>query len=137
MVTAGGTTGISRVEVYADLLPGERAAILAGRLWAGWLRAPLVEPLLRAGVDARPEGPSTAARRRARCTVVAEAEDRAGRRAVSRLRTPDQYTFTAESAVALAARVLAGELAPGFQTPARVYGPDFVLGLGGVVREDH
>jgi hypothetical protein len=32
--------------------------------------------------------------------------------------------------------VLAGDLEPGFQTPARVYGSDFVLGIPGVVRED-
>jgi hypothetical protein len=33
-------------------------------------------------------------------------------------------------------RVLAGDLEPGFQTPARVYGPDFLTSFEGVVRED-
>jgi short subunit dehydrogenase-like uncharacterized protein len=27
-------------------------------------------------------------------------------------------------------------VAPGFQTPAKAFGPDFVLGLPGVARED-
>lgn len=135
-ITAGRTTGIPNVEVYLELLPWERAAILASRLFAGCLRSPLGQAILGAQVDALPEGPAAAERRRVRCTVVAEAEDRAGRRAVSRLHTSDGYTFTAQAALAIVQRVLAGELAAGFQTPARVYGADFVLGLAGVARED-
>jgi len=68
--------------------------------------------------------------------VVAEAEDGSGRRAVSRLRTPEAYAFTPYAATAVIERVLRDDIEPGFQTPARVYGPDFVLGLPGVVRED-
>jgi short subunit dehydrogenase-like uncharacterized protein len=68
--------------------------------------------------------------------VVAEAEDGAGRHAVARLRTPEAYTMTAAAAVAILRRVLDGDVEPGFQTPARVYGPDFVLSLPGVERED-
>jgi short subunit dehydrogenase-like uncharacterized protein len=49
---------------------------------------------------------------------------------------PENYTFTALSAVALAKRVLQGEFKPGFQTPAQVYGVDLVQHLDGVVLED-
>jgi short subunit dehydrogenase-like uncharacterized protein len=132
-VTAFGTTGIPDIEVYLELLPWEREAVLMSRAFAGWLRSPLGRALLRAD-EALPESP--AGRRRARCVAVAEAEDRAGRCAVSRLHTPDGYSFTAEAALAMVERVLAGELTAGFQTPARVYGADFVLGLDRVVRED-
>jgi len=31
---------------------------------------------------------------------------------------------------------LAGQAPPGFQTPGKAYGPDFILGLPGVQRED-
>ncbi|HEY2292826.1 MAG TPA: saccharopine dehydrogenase NADP-binding domain-containing protein [Thermoanaerobaculia bacterium] len=136
VVTAWHTTGIPDVEVYLDLLPRERAALTAARLFAGWLRSPLGQTLVRAKEQALPRGAPPADRRRAGCAVVAEAEDPAGRRAVSRLHTPDQYTFTAAAALTLVERVLAGELSPGFQTPARVYGADFVLGFDGVSRED-
>jgi short subunit dehydrogenase-like uncharacterized protein len=135
-VTAWHTTGIPDIEVYLELRPWERAAFLAGRLLTGGLRSAFGQALLRAQTAALPEGPTAGERRRARCTVVAEAEDRAGRRAISRLHTPDGYTFTAEAAVAIVQRVLGGEVAAGFQTAARVYGADFVLGLGGVTRED-
>jgi len=134
-ITAFHTTGIPNIEVYLDLLPAERAALLAGRLFAGWLRSPLGQTLLRATIQTLPKDPP-ADRRRAGCAIVAEAEDRAGRRVSSRLHTPDQYTFTADAALTLVERVLAGELSAGFQTPARVYGADFVLALDGVTRED-
>ncbi len=136
VVTAYYTTGIPDIEVYLDLQPAERAALLAGRLFAGWLRSPPGQALLRAKARTMPEGPPPADRRRAGCAVVAEGEDHDGRRARARLHTPDQYTFTAAAALSLVERVLAGELAAGFQTPARVYGADFVLGLDGVTRED-
>ncbi len=54
----------------------------------------------------------------------------------ARLRTPEAYSCTAATATAVAARVLSGDLEPGFQTPARVYGPDFILSVPGVARED-
>jgi short subunit dehydrogenase-like uncharacterized protein len=47
-----------------------------------------------------------------------------------RLRTRDGYTVSERTAAAAVARVLAGEASPGFQTPARVFGADFILGLG-------
>ena len=37
-----------------------------------------------------------------------------------------------ETAVAIAKRALGGDAAVGFQTPARAYGADFVLGFDGV-----
>jgi hypothetical protein len=38
--------------------------------------------------------------------------------------------------VALAERALAGDVKPGYQTPARAYGPDFILEFPGVERGD-
>jgi short subunit dehydrogenase-like uncharacterized protein len=136
LITAYCTTGIPDIEVYLELLPWERAAFLASPLLAGCLRSRCGQELLLAQVEALPQGPALAGRRRARSVVVAEAEDSAGRLAGSRLRTPDGYTFTAAAALAIVERALAGELTAGFQTPARVYGADFVLGLDGVTRED-
>jgi short subunit dehydrogenase-like uncharacterized protein len=46
------------------------------------------------------------------------------------------YAFTAVSAIACAAGVLAGGVPTGFQTPATAFGPDFVLGLEGSARTD-
>ncbi len=48
---------------------------------------------------------------------------------LARLHTPHSYTLTALTA-------LAGKAPPGFQTPAKAYGADFLLGSSGVRRED-
>jgi short subunit dehydrogenase-like uncharacterized protein len=81
-------------------------------------------------------GPSAEQRAAVSTTIVAEAEDAVGRCVRARLRTPEVYTCSAHTATAVAERVLAGDLEPGFQTPGRVYGPDFALALPGVSRED-
>jgi len=69
-------------------------------------------------------------------TIVAEAENGDGRRVRARLTTPEAYDFTGTTAAAIARRVCAGEHEAGFQTPGRVFGPDFVLGFAGVSRHD-
>jgi short subunit dehydrogenase-like uncharacterized protein len=53
-----------------------------------------------------------------------------------RLTTPDGYSFTSEAATAIAQRILQGDFASGFQTPATVYGADLVLGFKGTDRQE-
>jgi short subunit dehydrogenase-like uncharacterized protein len=77
-----------------------------------------------------PEGPAAEARRQAGFTMVAEAIDPWRRVRRLRMRTLDGYTVSVITAAAAVMRVLAGAGAPGFQTPAAVFGPDFVLALG-------
>lgn len=134
--TAHHTTGIPDVEVYLEVQPWERALFLGSRIFAPLYQTPLGQTLLEAQVRMLPEGPTEAERARQRRVLVAEAEDGSGRRARSRLHTPEAYTFTAATAVEIVARALRGEVRSGFQTPARVYGADFVLSFAGVVRED-
>jgi short subunit dehydrogenase-like uncharacterized protein len=55
---------------------------------------------------------------------------------VSRLRTPEGYTLTADASLRILERVLGSNVKAGFQTPSRAYGADFVLSLDGVARED-
>jgi short subunit dehydrogenase-like uncharacterized protein len=68
--------------------------------------------------------------------LVAEAKDATGRCVRSRLRTGDVYWYTAQSAVAVAEKCLAGEFRSGFQTPSQVYGADFALSFESTSRED-
>ena len=53
-----------------------------------------------------------------------------------RMQTPDGYDLTVQSSLAAVARVLSGTVSPGFRTPAMAFGPDFVLELQGVSRDD-
>ena len=136
LVTAFRTTGIRNIEAYVEVNPVERAALrLAARL--AWLvRNPLCQIALQTQVELLPDGPLDDDRRHRARTVVVEAEDQTGRTVCSRVFTPEAYRFTATTALTIAGRVLRNEFQAGFQTPARVYGADFMLGLDGVRRED-
>jgi short subunit dehydrogenase-like uncharacterized protein len=65
-----------------------------------------------------------------------EVTDEAGGRAESRLHGPEGYTLTMLTALAAVEKALSGSSPAGFQTPSKAYGPDFVLGIEGVKRED-
>jgi short subunit dehydrogenase-like uncharacterized protein len=134
--TAWHSTGIPDIEVFfaAPLLL--RLLARTSGLLGPLLGAPAVRRFLAARACAGARGPTAEERRRGNALVWGEVEDAAGGRAVSRLATPEGYTLTAHSTLAVVERVLAGEAPAGFQTPARVYGPDFVLGLEGVTRTD-
>jgi len=62
--------------------------------------------------------------------------DGAGNKAEAHLQGPESYTLTVLTALAVVERVLAGHAPAGYQTPSTAYGPDFVLGVKGVTRED-
>ncbi|HRE90684.1 MAG TPA: saccharopine dehydrogenase NADP-binding domain-containing protein [Myxococcota bacterium] len=135
LATAYRSTGIGDIETYfaasGSMVWGARAAG-----FVPWLmKAKAVQGMLKRRVEARPAGPSEEQRKNSRSIIVAEVEGPTGT-VRSRLTTPNGYTLTALASVEIARRVLAGEYRPGFQTPAQMYGADFVLGLQGVSRED-
>jgi short subunit dehydrogenase-like uncharacterized protein len=49
----------------------------------------------------------------------------------ARIRVPNGYTVTTDASIAIARRLLAGGAQPGFTTPARLMGADFVTSLPG------
>jgi len=82
-----------------------------------------------------PNGPSTEKNQSGVGQIIAEAKD--GTKVFrSRLRTPEPYYLTSLTSVEIMKRVLAGNLKPGFQTPSKVYGVDFIFQFPGVIRED-
>jgi short subunit dehydrogenase-like uncharacterized protein len=82
-------------------------------------------------------GPTLEERAQTVTHVWGEVTDDQGRRATSRLHGPEAgVIWTARAALAVVQKVLAGTVSPGFQTPSRVYGADFVLECEGVTRED-
>jgi len=134
--TAYHSTGIPNIEVYTAAPWGMRVTARASR-YLGWLLGSRpVQGLLKGRIRARPPGPTEQERARGKSFLWGEATDDSGRKVVSRLQGPEGYTLTVRAALAVVERVLAGEVRPGFQTPSRVYGADFVLGLEGVERQD-
>jgi len=134
--TAFHSTGIPDVRVYMSVHPRQLALLRRSR-WLGWLlRTGVMQRRLAAKVRAAPPGPDDRARATGVSLLWGEATSPDGGRVVSRLRGPEGYTLTADTAVRIAQRVLTGDAPIGFQTPSRAYGADFVLDVPGVVRED-
>jgi short subunit dehydrogenase-like uncharacterized protein len=136
LTTAWHSTGIPDIEVYFAASAGLRVLAAAERYVPALVGSAWARRFLAAKVQAHERGPSEDERRRGRGFVWGEVEDDAGGKATSRLTMPDGYTFTVHAALAAVERALAGQCSAGFQTPARAFGPGFVLGLPGVVRTD-
>jgi short subunit dehydrogenase-like uncharacterized protein len=134
--TAHVTTGIPDIEVYMAARTRVRLAVRAMPVLAPLLARPAVQRLIQRRLNSRPAGPSEEVLRTRSMRLWGEASDGQGRVAVSRMRTPNGYELTRLTAADLAARALAADVRPGFQTPAGAYGADYVLGFPGVTRED-
>ena len=134
--TAFHSTGILNIEVYTAAPRNAIRGMVVAR-YVGWLLAmggP--QKLLKRRIDAGLPGPTSEQRRTAVARIWGEAWDDDGRRVQARLKTPDGYTLTALTVVAAARKVLAGGAKPGFQTPSRAFGADFILEVAGAERED-
>lgn len=134
--TAFHSTGVGDVRVYMSVSAPMLRQLRLSRYLAPVLRWPWVQRALRRRIDAGPSGPSAESRARRDSWLWAEARNAAGAIAISTLRAPNGYTHTADAAVHIAQRVLAGDAPVGFQTPSRAYGADVVLQLPGVTRTD-
>jgi len=135
VATAYYTTGIPNVTTYMAMPTAAVRVQRAAGLVAPLLGLPGVRPGLQWLVERTVDGPDAEARTTGESYVWGEASGD-GERAVARLRGPQTYALTAETALATARRVLDGDAPTGFQTPAGAYGPDLILDVEGVERED-
>ena len=133
--TAYHSTGIPNVEVYMAFPKSAVNGLKAMRVIGPLLYNKPVKRLLQWFLRFQPEGPSEAQRTSGFSLMLAEASD--GAMVVkSKQRVPEGYQLTMLTATAIAKRILAEDLKPGFQTPSRAYGADYILEFPGVTRED-
>ena len=126
--TAFHTTAIPNIEVYKVFSPAEVRMAKTARPFLGLLG---LAPVLKLAQNlAGHSGPTAEDRTKGASYVWGQAS--AGRECVEiQLETIEGYQFTAEAAVRIAGRILNGEVRPGYQTPAAVYGADFALEIPG------
>ncbi len=136
VATAFHSTGIPNIEVQFEALPAIKAIARTPWFVKSFLGLDFMQSFLKARVDRLPEGPSEAARRAGRHVLVGVARNEKGQTVRSRLRTPEGYSLSAETAFDAARRVAAGEVKPGFQTPSLAFGADYILNFDRVTRED-
>jgi short subunit dehydrogenase-like uncharacterized protein len=134
--TAYHSTKIPNIEVYMAAPWALRATATASRFLGGVLKSGPVQGLMKRVIAMQPEGPSEQERATGFSLLWGEASDAAGKKATTRLRTPEGYTLTALTSLAIVAKVLDGQAKAGFQTPSLAFGPDLVLEIAGVERTD-
>ncbi len=132
--TAYFTTGIRNIEVYTGVKPGLYGLLKLQFLFNWLLRTQRVRNAIKRQIDSRPAGPGEEQRQSSKSLVWGEVENRQGKKIEARLTAPDGYTLTAHSSLLIVKKVLNGDLIHGYQTPARVYGPDLVLEVPGTER---
>jgi short subunit dehydrogenase-like uncharacterized protein len=134
--TAYHSTAIPSITVYTYVPPAIAAMSRLAGAFGPLMGARPVRDVLQGLVRRGKAGPDDAERARGLSLLWGEASDDTGRRVATRMRAPEGYTLTAQTAVQIAEKVLAGQLTPGFQTPSRAYGPDLIMEFEGVERVD-
>lgn len=132
--TAYYTTGIPNIDVYFEATPAATTLAFANRTFGWMFRNPLAARATQQFASRIHPGPTAAERASRRITVVARATNAHGRSIESRLVTNEAYTFTAQAACAVMKQVANGCVEPGFQTPGKLLGADFVLQIEGSKR---
>ncbi|MBI3784381.1 MAG: saccharopine dehydrogenase NADP-binding domain-containing protein [Deltaproteobacteria bacterium] len=129
------STGIPNIEVYFDATLMREVLMATSRNFGWLLRLPVWQTWLKTYTEFFPDKPLALQPVAPDMRLVAEASD-GQRRFAARLQTPEAYQFTGIVAATITQRVVGGDLEVGFQTPSRVYGPDFILGFDAVTRQD-
>ena len=129
IVSAYHTTGIENIQVLLALTSRRAAAV---RRWRWLLPLATVAPVRALGqwwIARNIAGPSESELQTGRTEFWGRVTDPQGRSAEATLTTPHGYRLTAEAAVKIAERVVAGHVPPGFHAPAEALGGQFVLQL--------
>jgi short subunit dehydrogenase-like uncharacterized protein len=130
------STNIPNIEVYMAFPRSAINVMYITRLIGPLLYTRPAKELLK-GLIGRviPPGPSRERNQKGFSLIIGEVTD--GRQTIrAKLRTPEAYYLTALTSVEIIKRILSGEIKPGFQTPAKAYGEDFIMQFPGVTREN-
>ena len=127
VITGQQTTGVANIEAYFEMPLPFRMGWKAGAQLADLHGEAYLRALMSPVGALWPQQPSAPAS--ARIAMVVEAVDPWRRVTRFGLQTIDGYAVTDRTATAAVARVLGGDHPPGFQTPAGVFGSDFIDNL--------
>ncbi len=134
VATAYYSTGIPNIEVFTVVPPANLKMMKMSR-YLGWLLATKpFQDYLQNKIPAG--GPSDEERANGKTLLWGEARDLNGNKVESRLQCPEGYTMTALAALNITEKITGGNFTPGYQTPAKAYGPNLALEIEGVSRED-
>lgn len=127
------TTGIPNIEVCAAMPERQIHGLRRWRWLLPVLKFPPLQWLGQRWIKRQIHGPSESVLAKSRAEFWGRVTDAEGRSAEATLITPQGYSLTAKTAVEIVKRTLAGEVAPGFFTPAKAFGSGFIEQFEGVV----
>ena len=129
------STGIPNIEVYMAASQEMIRNMALGRYVTWLMKSSMVQNFVKKRIRSGKPGPTPEERARGRSYIWGMAED--SKIAVqSRLVTPEGYTLTALTGVHMVQKALADNAPPGYQTPSSAYGPDLIMEIKGVTREE-
>lgn len=136
LVSAFHSTGIPDISTFSVIPSPLNTVMRLDRCVPRLIRSRAVQRLLASQLEKQGRGPSAAEQAAGHTTIWGEVRNGAGGVKAARLHGPEAYRFSALTTLLAARQVLAGQSAPGYRTPAEVFGPDAVLDLPDVRRED-
>lgn len=132
--TAYISTGIPNIESYLVLSPSMKKGMAFLGFLTPLFRFSGVRNFFKRGVK---PGPSMEECELSTTHVWGEVRDNKGQKAVARLHGPEGgLVWTSRTAIAAVKEVLKGNAPAGYQTPAKAFGPGFVLESEGIRLED-
>jgi short subunit dehydrogenase-like uncharacterized protein len=133
--TAYYSTGIPNITTYMGFPAAMVRSMRAMRFIGPLLYTRAARDFLKWMIGkALPSGPSREQNENGFSLIIAEAAN-GKQTARAKLKTPEAYYLTALTSVEIMKRILDGNYKPGFQTPSKAYGADFILGFAGVTIE--
>lgn len=131
------TTGIPNIETYTSVPPKTYKLMKWQRYFNVFLKMNWVRNIAKRRIINDDPGPSDQQRKQGRSFIWGRVSNAAGATAEARLNVPEGYDLTMKASVLIAKKVLDGKAPVGYQTPAKVYGADFILEVDeSVTRED-
>jgi short subunit dehydrogenase-like uncharacterized protein len=125
------STGIGNIEVYAAAPPGQIRMLRRWRWALPVLGAWPLRSIAAAMIEKKVQGPSAESRDRETSSLWGSVEDDRGNRVTATLTTPNGYSLTVSTALAAVGRLLEHSPSPGFLTPSRAFGADFIDSIPG------
>lgn len=136
VATAYRSTGIPNITVYNFLPESVVSSMKLSNYFSFILKRRMVKNFVIKKIKQRPAGPSEQERNSSTTYVWGEVKNVFGATFRAMLELPEGYTLTAQTALKIASHILQNELPHGTQTPAGVFGADFILQFDKVKRVD-
>jgi short subunit dehydrogenase-like uncharacterized protein len=120
------STGIENITVYSAASP---RAVARMRRWR-WLMPATgwgpIQRFMKWKVERNVKGPSPSQLEKGRTAMWGCVTNEEGRSVTATFSGPGGYVITYQTALAAVARMLGGEIEPGYRTPSQAFGTDFI-----------